>query len=90
MALRQLETFDTKTQAKKNLVRAIEHVAERLGNTPAVCRKCYIHPVILDSYLDGTTVEVLKEKSERHRTKTVFHDGAGNTKAAGIFVTAFW
>ena len=65
MALRQFETFDTKTQAKKNLVRAIEHVAERLGNTPAVCRKCYIHPVILDSYLDGTTVEVLKEKSER-------------------------
>lgn len=65
IALRQFEAFDSKTQAKKNLVRAIEHVAERLGNTPAVCKKCYIHPVILSSYLDGTTVEILKEKSER-------------------------
>jgi DNA topoisomerase I len=65
MALREFEGFDSKAQAKKNLVRAIEHVAERLGNTPAVCKKCYIHPVILDSYLDGTTVEILKEKSER-------------------------
>lgn len=65
MALREFETFDTKTQAKKNLVQAIEHVAERLGNTPAVCRKCYIHPVILASYLDGATVQMLKEKSEK-------------------------
>lgn len=64
LALQQFETFDTKAQAKKNLVRAIEHVAERLGNTPAVCKKCYIHPVILESYLDGATVEMLKEKSE--------------------------
>ncbi len=65
MALLEFERFDTKTQAKKNLVRAIEHVAQRLGNTVAVCRKCYIHPVIMESYLDGTTVEILKEKSER-------------------------
>jgi DNA topoisomerase-1 len=64
VALRQFERFDTKTQAKKNLVAAIERVAERLGNTPAVCRKCYIHPVILDSYLAGSTVEVILKKTE--------------------------
>jgi DNA topoisomerase-1 len=64
IALRQFERFDTKTQAKKNLVAAIERVAERLGNTPAVCRKCYIHPVILDSYLDGATVDVILKKTE--------------------------
>jgi DNA topoisomerase-1 len=64
IALRQFERFDTKTQAKKNLVTAIERVAERLGNTPAVCRKCYIHPVILDSYLDGATVEIILRKAE--------------------------
>jgi DNA topoisomerase-1 len=64
IALRQLETFRTKTQAKKNLVAAIERVAERLGNTPAVCRKCYIHPVILDSYLAGRTVDVILDKTE--------------------------
>jgi DNA topoisomerase-1 len=64
IALRQFEKFHSKTQAKRNLVQAIESVAERLGNTPAVCKKCYIHPVIMTSYLDGDTVEVLKAKSE--------------------------
>lgn len=64
IALRQFEKFDTKAQAKKNLVAAIERVAERLGNTPAVCRKCYIHPVILESYLDGATVENILRKTE--------------------------
>jgi DNA topoisomerase-1 len=65
MALRQFEQFDSKAQAKKNLVQAIEHVAERLGNTPAVCRKCYIHPVVLQSYLDGITIEGLRHKVEQ-------------------------
>jgi DNA topoisomerase I len=65
VALRQFEKFDTKSQAKKNLVRAIESVAERLGNTPSVCRKCYIHPSILESYLDGRTVEILQQESEK-------------------------
>lgn len=64
IALRQFERFDTKAQAKKNIVAAIERVAERLGNTPAVCRKCYIHPVILESYLDGSTVELILKKTE--------------------------
>lgn len=64
LALRQFERFDTKAQAKKNLVAAVERVAERLGNTPSVCRKCYIHPVVLNSYLAGATVEVLAKKSE--------------------------
>lgn len=64
IALRQFERFDTKIQARKNLVAAIERVAERLGNTPAVCRKCYVHPVILESYLDGTTVDLILERTE--------------------------
>jgi DNA topoisomerase-1 len=64
IALAQFERFDTKAQAKKNLVSAIENVARRLGNTPAVCRKCYIHPVVLQSYLDGTTIEVLRARTD--------------------------
>jgi DNA topoisomerase-1 len=64
MALAGLQGFSTKKQAKKNMVSAIERVAEQLGNTPAVCRKCYIHPAILNSYLDGTTVEVLQAKAD--------------------------
>ncbi len=53
-ALRELDAFNTKTQARKNIVRAVEQVAMRLGNTKAVCRKCYIHPAIIQSYQDGT------------------------------------
>lgn len=64
IALQQFARFATKAEAKKNLVAAVERVAERLGNTPAVCRKCYIHPVIMKSYLDGTTVAVLRGRAE--------------------------
>jgi DNA topoisomerase-1 len=43
----------TAAQAKKNVLRAVESVAKRLGNTKAVCRKCYIHPAILEAYQSG-------------------------------------
>src|SRR5436309_557847 len=59
-ALQELEPFDTKAHARKNIVRAIEMVSERLGNTPAICRKCYVHPAIVASYLDGTLLRALK------------------------------
>jgi DNA topoisomerase-1 len=65
LALNQFEQFATETEAKKNLTAAIERVAQRLGNTPAVCRKCYIHPVVLESYLDGATVDVLRDRTEQ-------------------------
>jgi DNA topoisomerase-1 len=64
LALQEFEAFDTKVQAKKNLVRAIESVARKLGNTPSVCRKCYIHPAVLDSYLEGTMLEALQGRAE--------------------------
>ena len=44
-------------------MRAIETVAERLGNTPTVCRACYVHPEVLDSYLDGSLVEALARRA---------------------------
>ena len=40
-------------------MQAIESVAELLGNTPTVCRACYVHPDVLDAYLDGSFVEAL-------------------------------
>jgi len=65
MALREFEKFDSHTQAKKNIVQAIESVAERLGNTPAICRKCYVHPEVINAYLDGTLVATLKQRAEQ-------------------------
>ncbi|HSV61969.1 MAG TPA: DNA topoisomerase IB, partial [Chthoniobacterales bacterium] len=64
MALNAQEAFENKTQAKKNIKDAISAVAQILGNTPAVCRKCYVHPAVLESYLDGTMIEGLKQKTE--------------------------
>ena len=68
MALREFETFDSEAAAKKNIVAAIEHVAERLGNTPSVCRKCYVHPAILESYIDGSMLDALRVKAEKELT----------------------
>ena len=61
-ALQEFETFDSQAQAKRNIVQAIEAVAKRLGNTKAVCRKCYIHPAVIDAYLDGSLLETLNQR----------------------------
>lgn len=42
------------SDAKSNVRRAIEAAAQKLGNTPAICRKCYIHPAVLAAYMDGS------------------------------------
>src|SRR5256714_11797192 len=52
-ALAEVAKFTSNTEAKRNVVKAIESVAKKLGNTKAVCRKCYIHPAILDAYMAG-------------------------------------
>ncbi len=61
-ALQEFRAFDSKAQAKRNLVAAIESVASRLGNTTAVCRKCYVHPAIFDAYLDGSLLQLLSRR----------------------------
>jgi DNA topoisomerase-1 len=61
-ALRELEAVRTKKEAKKNVLRAVERVAGRLGNTVAICRKCYVHPVVFDAYLDGSLVDTLQQR----------------------------
>ena len=63
-ALREFEDFDSQAAAKRNITQAIERVAARLGNTKAVCRKCYIHPVIFDAYLDRSLLEVVQRRTE--------------------------
>jgi DNA topoisomerase-1 len=65
LALQEFQAFDSQAQAKKNIVRAVERVAERLGNTPTICRKCYIHPAVIESYLDGSMLEVLRQRADQ-------------------------
>jgi DNA topoisomerase-1 len=69
MALRECEVFDSESQAKKNVVRAIESVAEQLGNTPSVCRKCYVHPAVLESYLAGAMKNISKKQTQPRRSR---------------------
>ena len=63
-ALQEFESVDTQALAKKNVVAAIESVSKMLGNTPAICRKCYVHPAIIDCYMEGMLVHELRELAE--------------------------
>ncbi len=64
VALNQVEKAETKKAAKQNIETAVSAVAKILGNTPAVCRKCYVHPAVLETYLTGDMIEGLKRKTE--------------------------
>jgi DNA topoisomerase-1 len=67
LALGVIGPFTTQTQAKMNMRRAIEAVAEKLGNTPTICRKCYIHPHVLVRYQDGA-LPVVRAGARSHRS----------------------
>jgi DNA topoisomerase I len=71
-ALQEFKTAASDAESKRNLVQAIESVAKRLGNTKAVCRKCYIHPAVIQSYTDGSLLRAL-----RRRLKNETNDSHG-------------
>jgi DNA topoisomerase I len=71
MALHELEKFDSQTQAKKNILCAIEAVAERLGNTPAICRKSYVHPMVLDAYMEGALLQTVRQRAQEQWDSSV-------------------
>jgi DNA topoisomerase-1 len=64
IALGQMEEVDSKAAAKKNVITAVEAVARMLGNTAAICRKCYIHPAVITRYLDGRFAQILRVKAD--------------------------
>ncbi|HEV3394211.1 MAG TPA: DNA topoisomerase IB [Chthoniobacterales bacterium] len=64
VALNAQHEFENAKQAKANIKTAINAVAKILGNTPAICRKCYVHPAILESYLGRQSIDGLKQLTE--------------------------
>jgi DNA topoisomerase-1 len=68
-ALQEVKAFDSKAAAKRNVKAAIEKVATRLGNTVPVCRKCYVHPDVINSYLDGTLAERLGQQAGKELSR---------------------
>jgi DNA topoisomerase-1 len=61
-AFREFEEVTSQAQAKKNIGTVIESVAKILGNTPAICRKCYVHPDVIHAYLEGKTIHAVSEQ----------------------------
>jgi DNA topoisomerase I len=70
-ALQEFQSFDSQAQAKRNVVRAIETVAKRLGNTKAVCQKCYVHPHVVNSYMEGTLIQTLRKRVNRELSQSL-------------------
>jgi DNA topoisomerase-1 len=64
-ALQEFQDFDSQAAGKRNVTQAIEHVAQRLGNTKAICRKCYVHPAVIDAFLDRSLVKTLRRRTEQ-------------------------
>jgi DNA topoisomerase-1 len=83
-ALREFEAFDTEAERKRAVVRAVEKVAKHLGNTPTICRRCYIHPAVLEGYLDGSMLQALAENTRKYLAENI--EGMSAEEAA---VTAF-
>jgi DNA topoisomerase-1 len=61
-ALRKTGAAATKKEAERNIVAAVDLTAKRLGNTRSVCRKYYIHPALLEAYLEGSVLPPLPER----------------------------
>jgi len=70
-AFQEFEAVTSQTQAKKNIGTVIESVAKILGNTPAVCRKCYVHPEVITAYTDGEPFDALKEQISGKLSKSL-------------------
>jgi DNA topoisomerase I len=64
IGLNQMEEVDNQAAAKKNVVTAVEAVSRMLGNTAAICRKCYIHPAVISRYMDGSLARTLRLKAD--------------------------
>jgi DNA topoisomerase-1 len=72
-ALTDAGEWSTQRQAKSNIIRAIDRVAEQLNNTRAVCRKYYVHPGVFDAYLAGTMLAAL-QNGTKESVKSDLHD----------------
>jgi DNA topoisomerase I len=64
-ALQEFEQHTSAREANSQIVAAIESVARRLGNTPAVCRRCYVHPDVFEAHLEGSLREALAGEAKR-------------------------
>jgi DNA topoisomerase I len=84
MALGELAPGGSAAQAKRNIVQAVERAAERLGNTPAICRKCYIHPGVIEAYQEGTLARTMRRYLREARTNSARELGPEEAAVLGL------
>ena len=73
LALHEIGTIDSEAKAKKNVRTAIERVASRLGNTATICRKCYVHPEVLQCYMSGELLLEVKQEVDAELRQNLPH-----------------
>jgi DNA topoisomerase-1 len=73
-ALSQFDVFRSPTEANRNVSQAMALVAKRLGNTKAVCRRCYVHPGVIDAYLAGSLAASLAKDVVSGSTRDLSRD----------------
>ena len=73
LALMKSEPSETVTGTKHNIALAMQTVASRLGNTPTICRKCYVHPAILELYSSGSLVDAVERRIRQAKRKRQPH-----------------
>ena len=76
VALRNEPFHPTGRKNKSTMLRAVERVASHLGNTPSVCRECYIHPYVLEAYADGTLRTKLANARRKGKVRGLSTDEA--------------
>ena len=73
-ALETAEIAASTAGQKREINKAIAHVAGQLGNTRAVCRKCYVHPEVLASFMRGETIGAIRQTTQGRRTRGLTAD----------------
>jgi DNA topoisomerase I len=76
-ALAHVGPFSTEAEAKARVAEGVREVAATLGNTPQVCRNCYVHPVVIDAYLDGSLSRLWPGSARRRHAPEVRPEEAG-------------
>jgi DNA topoisomerase I len=84
--LRKLEPAPSATAAKKSITSVIQRVARRLGNTPAVCRKCYVHPALLVAYSTGSLADAFPQVVDEAPTGGDPHELTAEERAVVVFL----
>jgi DNA topoisomerase-1 len=67
LAFESIGPHTSESEAKKNVVEAVKLVAKQLGNRPATCRKYYVHPAVIEAYVDGSLLSALKSSRGERR-----------------------